>query len=66
MKKKASSGKVKKLIAANDNTLKQNKEVLISCNLPESMGIISGEAELIAKYLGEILSKIANDNQSDQ
>lgn len=62
MRKKTSSAKVKKIIAANDNMPKQNKGVLISCNLPESMGIISGEADLIAKYLGEILSKIANDD----
>lgn len=66
MKKKDSSVKVKKVIAANDNNPKQNKGVLISCNLPDSMSIISGEAGLIAKYMSDILSKIANDNQSDK
>jgi len=47
----------------NNNALISNKNIQVSCNLPESMGIISGEAELIARYLGEILPKIANDNQ---
>lgn len=47
----------------NDNAPISNRNIQVICNFPESMGIISGEAELMARYLGDILPKIANDNQ---
>lgn len=62
MSKKATLRNVKKVNAANDNMPCSNTEIQVSCNLPESMGIIHGEADLIARYLGEIMTKIANDN----
>ncbi len=52
-----------KLRGSNDNAPDASQDIQVSCLLPESMGILSGEAELIARYLGEILPKIANDNQ---
>jgi len=52
-----------KLRGSNDNAPDANKDIQVSCLLPESMGILSGEAELIARYLGDILPKIANNNQ---
>lgn len=62
MSKKPTLRNVTLVKAANDNTPCSNKDIQVSCFLPDSMGIVSGEADLIAQYLGEILSKIANDN----
>lgn len=66
MSKKPTLRNVTMVKAANDNTVSPHKDIQVSCNLPDSMGIISGETDLIAQYLAEILSKIANDNQTDE
>ncbi|MAU41081.1 MAG: hypothetical protein CMF31_05620 [Kordiimonas sp.] len=34
----------------------------VDCQLPQDMGILSGEVELISRYLGDLLSTFANDN----
>ncbi len=50
---------------ANDNGANPNEEIEIRCLFPEQLGILSGEADLVARYLGHIFVKIANDNDGD-
>lgn len=54
---------VKKI--ANDNSTDPMTEIEIRCLFPEHLGILSGEVDLVARYLGHILLGIANDNNSD-
>ncbi len=63
MKKRPAVRNGIKLRGSNDNAPDASQSIQVSCLLPESMGILSGEAELIARYLGDILPKIANNNQ---
>lgn len=63
MKKRPAVRNGIKLRVSNDNAPDASRDIQVSCLLPESMGILSGEAELIARYLGDILPKTANDNQ---
>ena len=49
----------KVLRAANDN----GPGITTVCDLPDCLGIVEGEADLIARYLGDILALCAaNDN----
>lgn len=48
---------------ANDNECSGSSAV--SCDLPERLGILSGEAELIARYLPDLLKIAANDNETE-
>ena len=50
---------------ANDNHADPHEEIEIRCIFPEHLGILSGEAELVARYLGRIFLNIANDNNDD-
>lgn len=50
-------------IPAND---KDGAMVLtVSCDLPKRLGILSGESELIARFLPELLKAAANDNEME-
>lgn len=50
---------------ANDNHADPDQEIEIRCLFPEHLGILSGEVDLVARYLGHILLGIANDNDSN-
>ncbi len=50
---------------ANDNRADPDEKIEIRCLFPEHLGILSGEVDLVARYLGHILLGIANDNNSD-
>lgn len=45
---------------ANDNGCAEG--LAVSCDIPERLGILSGEAELIARFLPDLLKIVANDN----
>lgn len=47
--------------AANDN----QSFLTVTCDLPERLGIIQGETELIARHLDELLQTVANDNDEE-
>ncbi|MGB0920289.1 MAG: hypothetical protein ACPG06_09150 [Alphaproteobacteria bacterium] len=52
--------------AANDNAAdgdgEGGQEMVVCCQLPEGIGVIEREAELVAQFFGDLLAKIANDN----
>lgn len=48
---------------ANDNG--GAEALTVSCDLPENLAILSGEAELIARLLPELLKIVANDNKME-
>lgn len=47
--------------AANDNSA----DIIVMFKAPKDLGIIVGEADLIAHYLGDLLHSIANDNEAE-
>ena len=57
---------VVKLRAANDNAARAGAgpktEMAVTCRLPEGLGVIEGEADLVAQFFGELVRQLANDN----
>jgi len=53
--------------AANDNgSTRQRAAYSVQCDFPDKLGIIEGEADLVARYMGELLRAAANDNEEGQ
>jgi len=47
--------------AANDISA----DIIVTFKAPKDLGIIDGEADLIAHYFGDLLHSIANDNAAE-
>ncbi len=57
------------LRAANDNAVDGKDaggpEMAVACHLPDRLGVIEGEADLVAQYFGELVRQLANDNEPE-
>lgn len=48
---------------ANDNLPIEEDGLTVACDFEGDLAILPGEAELIARYFGDMLMSAANDNE---